>query len=214
MMIQKSAFIPSLVAARTSRPTIVLAEIKTEAIRKAFHFLIALTPGMAAINYSMTVLALMAGVLGYAFTETLRLSGVNVPVISSVTNMASRQRDMGRFVLGPVTLGIGALLALLLLPPPAACIGIYALAFGDGFASLVGKIFGKVRPAFLFGKSVEGSAACFVATFIAAWLVSHNYVVAVAAAVTAAAVEALPLEDYDNIALPLVVGVVIQIAMY
>jgi dolichol kinase len=155
----------------------------------------------------------MAGVLGYTLMEHLRLAGVSVPVVSALTSMASRQRDMGHFVLGPVTLGLGALLALLLFPSPAACIGIYALAFGDGFAALVGKLFGKTRPAFLFGKSLEGSAACFMATFFAAYLVSHNYIAALVAAFTAATVEALPLEDYDNIALPLVVGSVVQLAL-
>jgi dolichol kinase len=107
-------------------------------------------------------------------------------------------------------LGIGALLTLLLFPLPVACIGIYALAFGDGLAGLIGKLFGRIRPAFLFGKSLEGSAACFAATFISAYLVSHSYAVSVAAAITATAVEALPLDDYDNISLPLIVGVVVQ----
>ncbi|MDR0290963.1 MAG: phosphatidate cytidylyltransferase [Treponema sp.] len=204
----------SPVAVRVGGPVVFFAEAKTEILRKSIHFLIALSPGLAAINYSFTAAALMAGVLGYTVMEHLRLSGVKVPVVSSITSMASRQRDMGHFVLGPVTLGIGALLALLLFPSPAACIGIYALAFGDGFAGLVGKLFGKARPAFLLGKSLEGSAACFVATFIAAYMVSHSYAVSLIAAFTATAVEALPLEDYDNIALPLVVSAAAQLALH
>jgi len=191
-----------------------LTEAKTEVVRKSIHFLIALTPGMAVINYPLTVLALMTGVLGYTIMEQMRLAGVEVPLVSTLTSMASRPRDMNRFVLGPVTLGIGALLALLLFPSPAACIGIYALAFGDGFASLVGKVFGRTRPAFLLGKSVEGSMACFTAAFISALLVSQNVKVALIAAITATAVEALPLKDYDNLALPLVVGAVAQLAMH
>jgi dolichol kinase len=169
---------------------------------------------MATVNYYLTVLALIAGVLCYTVMEMLRLSGVKVPMVSTLTCMASRPRDMGRFVLGPVTLGIGALLALMLFPSPAVCIGIYALAFGDGFAGLIGKLFGRYRPAFLLGKSLEGSLACFAATFIAAYMVSQSYFVALTAAFAATAVEALPLEDYDNIALPLVVGVIVQAAMH
>jgi dolichol kinase len=142
----------------------------------------------------------------------LRFSGVRVPVISSITCMASRSRDAGHFVLGPVTLGLGALLALLLYPSPAASIAIYALAFGDGFASLVGKFFGKMRPAFLRGKSIEGSLACFTAVLITAWGVSHNIRIAFIAALTAMVVEALPLGDYDNLALPMTVGFMAQLA--
>jgi dolichol kinase len=203
-----------MVSTVVNGPSVIFAEAKTEMVRKSIHFLIALSPGMAAINYSLTVVTLMAGVLGYTVMEQLRLSGVKVPLVSALTNMASRPRDMGGFVMGPVTLGIGALLALLLFPSPAACIGIYALAFGDGFAGLIGKLFGRIRPAFLFGKSVEGSTACFAATFFSAWLVSQNSVAALAAAFTATAVEALPLEDYDNIALPLVVGVVVTLVLH
>jgi dolichol kinase len=186
-------------------------ELKTEIIRKSIHFLIALSPSMAAANRPLTVIILMAGTLAYTWMETLRFSGVKVPLISSLTSMASRTRDMGNFVMGPVTLGLGALLALLLYPSPAASIAIYALAFGDGFASLIGKFFGRLRPAFLCGKSVEGSLACFTAVFIAAWRVSGSLPLALAAAFTAMAVEALPLEDYDNIALPVTVGMVVRL---
>jgi dolichol kinase len=190
------------------------AELKTEIIRKSIHFLIALSPSMAAINRPFTVLALMIGTLGYTYMEILRLAGVNVPLISSLTNMASRSRDMGHFVMGPVTLGLGALLALLFYPSPAASIAIYALAFGDGFASLAGKCFGKRRPAFLFGKSLEGSLACFAAVLISAYGVSRNIQVALLAAVTATAVEALPLEDFDNLALPVTVGMAVQVVLF
>jgi dolichol kinase len=159
------------------------------------------------------VLFLAAGTLGYACMEYLRLEGVQVPLVSSLTGMASRPRDRGRFVMGPVTLGLGAMLALLLYPSPAASIAIYALAFGDGFASLVGRFFGRLRPAFLCGKSVEGSLACFTAVFIAAGRVTPDFRIAFAAACTASAVEALPLEDYDNIALPVTVGLAVHLAM-
>jgi len=213
LLVKESPIFPSFAAARIGGSALVLAEAKTEVVRKSIHFLVALTPGIAAINYPLTVVALMAGVLGYAVMEQMRLAGVEVPLVSRLTSMASRPRDMDRFVLGPVTLGIGALLALMLFPSPAACIGIYALAFGDGFASLVGKLFGRTRPAFLLGKSVEGSMACFVAVFVSAWLVSRSATVALVAAITATAVEALPLKDYDNLALPLIVGAVAQFSM-
>ena len=213
LSIEESPVFTSFAAARVGGPAGVFAEAKSEVIRKSIHFLIALSPGMALVNYPLAALALVTGVLGYAVMEQMRLAGVEVPLVSTLTGMASRPRDMNRFVLGPVTLGIGALLALLFFPPPAAAIGIYALAFGDGFASLVGKLFGRVRPAILRGKSIEGSMACFIAVFVSAWLVSRSYTVSLAAAVTATAVEALPLKDYDNIALPLIVGAAVQLAM-
>ena len=188
-------------------------EIKTELVRKCLHFLIAVTPSMAALNRPFTAALLMAGTFFYALMETLRLSGVEVPLVSSITSMASRPRDRDRFVLGPVTLGLGALLALLLYPSPAAAIAIYAMAFGDGFASLVGRVFGQCRPAFMLGKSLEGSLACFGAVFVTAYGVSRSALVAFIAALTATVAEALPLEDYDNIVLPIAVGFMVQLAL-
>ena len=196
-------------AAGAARET---SELRAEILRKTLHFLIALVPGIAAVNKTATVIILMIGTLGYTLMEYLRLSGVKVPVISSLTSMASRPRDFGRFVIGPVTLGLGALLALLLYPSNAAAIAIYALAFGDGIASLVGKLFGRWRPAFLYGKSVEGSLACFTIVFISAYSVSGRLQIAFTAAFTAMAVEALPLKDYDNLAIPVTVGLAVQFA--
>jgi dolichol kinase len=186
---------------------------KAEIVRKALHFLIAIAPSLAAIDRIATIGLLMIGTLGYTVMEYLRLSGVKVPVISSLTSMASRPRDMGRFVMGPVTLGLGALLALMLYPSPAAAIAIYALAFGDGFAGLVGRFFGKTRPAFLLGKSLEGSFACFTAVFISAYAVSGSMQIAAVAAFSAMVVEALPLEDYDNLVIPVTVGLAVILAV-
>jgi dolichol kinase len=188
-----------------------LRELKTEILRKSIHLLIGLSPALAAFNYSATVVLLLAGTLGYIRMESLRLAGIRVPIVSSLTDMASRSRDRGRFVLGPVTLGLGALMALAMYPSPAASIAIYALAFGDGFASLVGKLVGRLRPAFLRGKSLEGSLACFGAVLITAYHVCHSWNIALVAALTAMVTEALPLEDYDNLALPLVVGFVVSV---
>jgi dolichol kinase len=185
-------------------------ELKTECIRKGIHFLIALSPVMAVMSRPVTIAILIAGTLLYTWFEVLRLSGVKIPLVSSLTSIASRSRDKGHFVLGPVTLGVGALLALLLFPPPAASIAIYALAFGDGFASLVGKFFGVHRPSIMLGKSIEGSTACFIAVFIAALRVSGSMYAALASAITATLVEVLPLEDFDNIALPMAVGFIVQ----
>jgi dolichol kinase len=188
-------------------------ELRTEIVRKSIHFLIALSPLMASYNRFLTILFLMAGTLFYVYLESLRLAGIRVPFVSALTSAASRFRDQGRFVLGPVTLGLGALLAILFYPAPAASIAIYALAFGDGFASLAGKLFGQIRPSFLFGKSLEGSSACFIAVFIAALRVSGDLRVSCIAALTAAAVELLPLEDIDNLAIPVTVGLVVQLIL-
>jgi dolichol kinase len=128
--------------------------------------------------------------------------------VSKITVFVSHSRDKQRFVLGPITLGAGALWAIIFLPKEAYTIGIYALAFGDGFAGLIGRIFGRVRPKFLAGKSVEGSLACFIAVFISAELVTHNYTNALICAAAATLIEAIHTEDFDNILIPITIGVI------
>jgi phytol kinase len=96
------------------------AELQTELLRKSIHFFIAMVPPLATLSLPVTMALLGAGILVYSTAEALRLQGRTVPFISGITRMASRDRDRGRFVLGPVTLGLGAMLALMLYPEPAA----------------------------------------------------------------------------------------------
>jgi dolichol kinase len=187
-----------------------LEDVKNEIIRKAIHFLAALCPSMAALNFHGTEAFLLCGCLFYTWFEILRMRGTTVPLVSALTRMASRPHDSGRFVLGPITLGLGTFLALTFFPPKIAAVAVYAMAFGDGFAGLVGRIYGRTRPGFLRGKSLEGSFACFAAVFIAAYAVSGDNHIAAIAAAGAMVVEAFPLGDYDNIILPAAVGIILM----
>lgn len=195
---------PSKTRARAIRE--ISEEIRIELLRKSIHLLIAFVPGIAQLSLGLAVGLLSGGVLFYAASERLRMEGYRVPVISKVTALAARRRDGDHFVLGPVTLGLGALLALLLYPNPAASIAIYALAFGDGLSSLIGKTFGSVRLPLTGGKSLEGSLTCLIAVFIASCAVTGDAKRSFIVAVAAALVEAAPTKDFDNIILPVAVG--------
>lgn len=181
-------------------------EIRTELVRKSIHLLIGLVPTLAGWNFGLTVALLSSGIIIYAYGEFLRLRGFEVALISKVTMMAARKRDAGKFVLGPVTLGMGALLSLLLYPEPAATIAIYALAFGDGLSSLVGRTFGSIRLPFTGGKSLEGSLTCFLAVLCAAYATTGLAVRSMAIALVATAAEAAPTKDLDNLLLPMITG--------
>jgi len=188
-------------------------DLKSEIIRKLIHLLIALSPLMASINLFFTLLFLLIGTVSYAIFEILRYKGIKIPLISRLTAMASRPREKKHFELGPITLGLGAFLSLLLYSPLIASIAIYALAFGDSIACLAGKLFGRLKPAFLFGKSIEGSLACFAVVFLTSYLVSSNIRISLISAVIAMLVESLPLEDFDNLVLPLAVGLAVHLML-
>jgi phytol kinase len=192
-----------LIVARNEKSRLISREIRTEIIRKSIHMLIAFTPLLAqTLGRNLTVVLLLSGILFYSFAEMLRLQGKHVFLISRLTRLSERRRDRGHFVLAPVTLGFGAVLALALYPEPAASIAIYALAFGDGLSSLFGKIFGSIRIPFTGGKSVEGSFTCFAAVFFSSFIVLQNIQQAFLIAVFATVLEALPTKDFDNMVLP------------
>jgi dolichol kinase len=184
----------------------MLREIRAELARKSIHILIAMVPGLAAINLSNTALLLMSGILFYTWAESMRFLGFSIPAVSYVTKSLLRTREQKRFALGPVTLGLGALLSLLIFPFNVATAAIYALAFGDSAAGLVGKFLGRFRPAFLAGKSLEGSLACFTVAFFAGFLVFGEWKISIAVGIGSMLADALPIKDFDNLLLPLIAG--------
>jgi dolichol kinase len=98
-------------------------------------------------------------------------------------------------------------------PPEAYTVGLLALAFGDSAAGFVGRLWGRLRPHWLHGKSIEGSIACFIAIFVVAKLSSEVHQrMSLVAAVVGCLIEALPLEDFDNILIPL--GVASAMILY
>ena len=179
-----------------------------EVFRKAIHVAIAAVPSIAAIDVLFAGGLLVAGIAIYVAAEQARISGTRVALISAITVLALRERDRQGFVLGPVTLGLGAMLALLLYPEPAASVAIYALAFGDSAASVVGTTVGRLKIPFTGGKSVAGSLACFLAVLAVTLRVTGDLNASLAIAAAAALLEAAPTRDYDNLLIPVGAGLV------
>ncbi|MFO8064957.1 MAG: phosphatidate cytidylyltransferase [Spirochaetota bacterium] len=183
--------------------------IRTELVRKSLHVLIAFVPSLSLLfGPTVTLFLLSAGTMFYTAAESLRIGGTNVLVVSRVTVLASRRGGADGFEIGPVTLGIGAMLSLFLYPDPAAAIAIYALAFGDGLAGLGGKLLGTTSMPQLGGKTLEGSTMCYVAVFLASFAVTQDPGMAVVIAAAATLLEALPVRDLDNILLPVGTGLI------
>ena len=186
-----------------------------ELFRKSIHMCSAFIPLFLKWNYVVTIVLLLCVLTLYIVSEILRLNKINIPVISTITEAASRSRDKNRFVMGPVTLVIGITSCALLFDLHSSTIGIFALAFGDGLASLTGRFLGRIKIPFTKGKTVCGSLTCFAAIFISCLIflfciklnLSMNYFVfSLIIAATGAFVELLPLKDYDNLFIPLIVG--------
>lgn len=185
-----------------------------EVFRKSIHLCSALVPTLLGIAYKPVLVLLLLALIFYSFTEFVRLKGITVPLISKITSIAARKRDENKFVLGPVTLVTGIIIAALLWDSLPARIGIYALAFGDGLASLVGKLIGRIHIPFTKGKTAAGSLACFYAVFISSFIVGQNAFVSLILATVAMFVEVIPMTDFDNIVIPVVIGGLAQFLLF
>ena len=191
-----------------------LEELKTEIVRKAIHMAISLVPLLAAVDKGAAFAILAGGIVVYTYSEMLRSEGRSVALIAGIKELALRDRDRDRFAMGPVTLAMGAMAALFFYPEPAAAIAIYALAFGDGFASLAGKFAGKRRVPYTGGKTDVGSLACFTAVFFTTYRITGSFKNSVLIASIATLTELLPLGDFDNLIIPIVTGYTATVLMY
>lgn len=183
--------------------------ISKELFRKMIHMGTALVPLVLYFSRPFTVFLLTAALVLYTMTELVRISGRRVPIVSKITEAAARKRDEDRFVLGPVTLCIGVLVTVLIFDFKTATAGIFALAFGDGLASLAGKFFGKCVIPLTKGKTAAGSLTCFIAIFLSSFAVFGDCRLSLMVASAGMFVELLPLMDFDNLIIPILVSSII-----
>ncbi len=181
-----------------------------EIFRKSIHLCAAFVPFFLGRFYKATMALLLAAAALYSIAQFLSLRGVRVPLVSDITDMAARERDRGKFVLGPLTLVLGIFLCALLLEPRAAAAGIMALAFGDGLASLAGKFLGNLHIPYTGGKTCAGSLMCLTAIFVSSFCVLGSARTALATALCGMFLEALPLKDFDNLLIPITLGAIAQ----
>ena len=183
-----------------------LNAILKELFRKSIHICSSFVPLFLGLAYWPVMALLVLAVIVYSISEILRAHNIELPVISKVTEIAARKRDENRFVLGPVTLVLGILLAAFFLPLEYARIGIFALSFGDGLASLSGKLIGKITIPGAHGKTVAGSLTCFLAVFISTFCCTGDCFISLVIASCAMFIEVLPLSDFDNLIIPISIG--------
>ena len=183
-----------------------LNAILKELFRKSIHICSSFVPLFLGLAYWPVMALLVLAVIVYSISEVLRAHNIELPVISKVTEIAARKRDENRFVLGPVTLVCGILLAAFFLPLEYARIGIFALSFGDGLASLSGKLIGKITIPGAHGKTVAGSLTCFLAVFISTFCCTGDCFISLVIASCAMFIEVLPLSDFDNLIIPISIG--------
>jgi dolichol kinase len=184
--------------------------LKKEFFRKTIHMASAFIPFFYFFSRSLVLTGLLLITLFYFLSELLRFKNIRIPIITNITELASRTRDEGKIVFGPITLSLGIFLALTFFDYRTAIISIFALAFGDGVASLFGKIIGGIKIPFTFGKTLSGTIGCFIVLIIVYISCGLNINQAISIAFFAALIEAFPTGDLDNLLIPVCTGIIAQ----
>lgn len=182
-----------------------------ELTRKSLHMLIAFLPLIAQFSRTWAFVLLVLGSLVYSSSELVRIRNLrtgssDIPSLrwlQVVTEFVSRGNESESFILAPVTLALGAAGTLLLFDGAVMQIGIFALAFGDTAAALVGRLAPIIRLPLNPGKSLGGFLGCLSTTAVLSYVVTQDLQVSLLASLCSALLESLPIRDLDNLILPL-----------
>ena len=176
---------------------------REEIKRKLFHQLILLY----AIAYWFLDAGLVVSVLSVLFLlvvigEVLRHKNKRFnQFILKILGGVHREEESSKISGLPWTLSGSIITMLLFKDKTIVFSSLLFLVFGDTFAALIGKGYGKHK--LWFGKSLEGSFACFVICFLIA-LFFFNIWLSLIIALIVAVIEFIPWPLNDNFWIPII----------
>lgn len=153
----------------------------------------------------------------FLVVDLLRLRVNRVKDVFIVLFGSMLRRREFKSLTGGSHLLIASLMVVFIYEPRVFIPAICFLALGDTAAAIVGLAIGRVK---FWGKTLEGTLAGLACCVAVAWLCSRlpywnlPFSVGLVGAVTASAVEALPSEVNDNVAVPIVSGLVMQVVLW
>jgi dolichol kinase len=185
----------------------ITVSIRHALIRGAFHATIGIISVIALFLFSWPAVVLALAVVTALFLS-LEVTRLFVPPFNqhfcAWFHVLLREKEHFKLT-GSSYFLIGCLITALALPRDIASLAILFLAIGDPVATLVGTWKGRT---YLWGKSLEGHIACFIACILIGVLMavivkSPPLTVALVGAVFATIFQALSLPVNDNITIPL-----------
>lgn len=184
----------------------ISTNLKKELFRKTIHMMSSIIPFLYFFYRPLTMISILLLTFLYLISEMLRIHKIRIPIITGITELASRSKDKGKVVLGPVTLTTGIFLSFVFFEYYTAIIAIFALSFGDGVASLFGKMIGGPKIPFTGGKTFSGTIGCSLTLIIVYLSCGLSIKDAIIIACFSAIIEAFPTGDFDNLIIPVATG--------
>jgi len=131
-------------------------------------------------------------------SEIFRIKGFYFPIVQEISSFCRKKNEYG-FLVEPF-LYITSLFILSLLELDLFLVGSIPLVVGDAFAGLIGYRVGKHSIPYNKSKTIEGSVAFFLSSFLA-YLIFFNPLNSLILSLFATFVEGL-LKRFENILLP------------
>lgn len=184
--------------------------MRRELQRKSFHLAMIIVPvGVYFLPYTPALLGLIIATFATVAVDLMRLSDHRLRRFFLQLFRPLIRRHEEEHLLGSTHYMIAALLSVVVFDHEIAIAALLFLVLGDAAAAIVGKRFGQ--PLF-WGKSPQGSIACFVVCLaLGLWLL-RSPELAVIGALTATVAEAMPSPLDDNMRVPIFSGIAMQIA--
>lgn len=173
--------------------------------RKAVHLVAILIPlcyYFLPENVGRRALIIMTG--GVFLIDVIRLNQPRIRTFFFIF-FGRLVRDHERYnLLGSTYLLLSSLICVYAFEKPVAVAALSFLILGDSTAALVGKSIGRVQ---IFGKTLEGSLACFAVCLLVGGVIPElTWIQALAGAAMATLIELLPVPLDDNLRIPLAAG--------
>ncbi|HXV13556.1 MAG TPA: SEC59/DGK1/VTE5 family protein [Candidatus Krumholzibacteria bacterium] len=184
--------------------------MRHELQRKSFHLGMIVVP--AAVYFLDPTPALLGLIIATFVTVAIDLMRLGDHRLRRFFLQLFRpliRRHEEEHLLGSTHYMIAALLSVVVFDHEIAIAALMFLVLGDAAAAIIGKRFGK--PLF-WGKSPQGSIACFVVCLGLGWPLLRSPELAVIGALAATVAEAMPSPLDDNMRVPIFSGIAMQIA--
>ena len=186
--------------------------LKRELQRKSIHLGMIIIPvWVYIVPPNWALLGLIIATSATVVTDLLRLSDHRLRRFFLRLFRSLIRSHEEEHLLGSTYFMIAALLSVLAFDDTIAIAALTFLILGDTVAAIVGKKYGKPM---YWGKSPQGSLACFVCCLIIGAALLDNQWVIVAGALAATIAEALPVPMDDNMRVPIVSGLVMQLVAH
>ncbi len=178
-----------------------MPDLKKEILRKSIHLSGIFLLPILYWNKNIFALILLLALLFYLIIEWANKKKIKIPLLTVLIQACKRDYEKGSLARGPILLAVSGIFLPYLFGAQAAAIGLAQIFVADVFATLLGMKFGKKKLPYSDKKSWIGSFIFLIVALVVN-LSFVPYPMAVILALLGAAIESLPLADWDNLTVP------------